>query len=429
MKQNRQILQLAVPNLISNITVPLLGAVDLAMMGRINSLTAMGAISLGAMIFNFLYWALGFLRMGTCGFTAQAYGAKRMDESVLTLFRALTVALGGALLLWIFQTPLLKAALAIASPEADLAQATARYFRLRIWAAPATIGAFAFAGWFIGMQDAKTPMWTAILVNVANIGFNALFVFVYHLGSDGVAIGTVLAQYTGLLLYAVLAGRRIARLSVRFSWQEVLAWNKLKRFLHVNSDIFLRTLLLILVFAFFTAQSSRMGNETLVMNTLLYQFFIFYSYAMDGFAHAAEALCGKFTGSRQQNLKKAVIRRIFLWGAGIATVFMLGYGLFFESILSVFTNDAGILAMSRPYLPWTLLITLIGFPAFLYDGVYAGSLATKAMLLTMLSATIGFFALFYGFYAPMRNHALWLAMSGFLALRGISMSLWWKRVG
>lgn len=425
---NGQILHLAIPNLISNVTVPLLGAIDLAMMGRMNSLTAMGAVSLGAMIFNFLYWALGFLRMGTCGFTAQAYGAARMDESVLTLYRGLFIALCGGMLLWVLQTPILRIALSAAAPEADLAEATARYFRIRIWAAPASIAAFAFAGWFIGMQDSKTPMWVAILINVANIGFNYLFVFVYHYGSDGVALGTVLAQYTGLLLYIGACAKRLSALPHRFSWRRIVEKTALKRFLNVNSDIFLRTLLLIVVFAFFTARSTRFGSEILVLNTLLYQFFIFYSYAMDGFAHAAEALCGKFTGSGQRQEKRRTVRYIFGWGLGIALAFTLCYGLGFNGIMHLFTEDAQILSLSRQYFFWIPLVTLLGFPAFLWDGVYAGSLASKAMLLTMLLAVAGFFALFYLFCTPLQNHAMWLAMTGFLCLRGVSMSLWWKRV-
>ncbi|MCM1041612.1 MAG: MATE family efflux transporter [Bacteroides sp.] len=426
---NGQILHLAVPNLISNVTVPLLGAIDLAMMGRMNSLTAMGAISLGAMIFNFIYWSLGFLRMGTCGFTAQAYGAGRMEESVLTLFRGLFIALCGGLLLWVLQTPILKIALSAAAPDAALAEATARYFRIRIWAAPASIAAFAFAGWFIGMQDSKTPMWVAILINIANIVFNYILIFVYHHGSDGVAAGTVLAQYTGLLLYIGFALRKLARLPRCLSWRKIMETRSLKRFLHVNSDIFLRTLLIILVFAFFTAQSSRFGNETLVLNTLLYQFFIFYSYAMDGFAHAAEALCGKFTGSGQQVEKKRTVKQVFVWGIGIALAFTLAYALFFGGIMGLFTQDTLILEMSRTYYPWVLGITLIGFPAFLWDGVYAGSLASKAMLLTMALSVAGFFALFYGFRPALQNHAMWLAMTGFLALRGLTMGIWWRKVG
>ncbi|MCM1531765.1 MAG: MATE family efflux transporter [Bacteroides sp.] len=425
---NSQILHLAVPNLISNITVPLLGAVDLAMMGRINSLTAMGAISLGAMIFNFIYWSLGFLRMGTCGFTAQAFGAKRLDESALILFRALFIALCGSMLLWILQTPILKVALWAASPEAELAETTARYFRIRIWAAPATVASFAFAGWFIGMQDSRTPMWTAILINIANIGFNYLFVFVYRLGSEGVALGTVLAQYTGLLFYLGFAYKKLRPHRRLWNWKQVWNASAMKRFLNVNSDIFLRTLLIILVFAFFTAQSSRFGNETLVLNTLLYQFFIFYSFAMDGFAHAAEALCGKFTGSGQQAEKKRTVKQVFVWGAGIALAFTLAYALFFGGILRLFTQDAVILEMSRTYYAWILGITLIGFPAFLWDGVYAGSLASRAMLLTMGIATLGFFALFYLFRTPLQNHAIWLAMTGFLVLRGLTMGAWWRKV-
>lgn len=441
---NKSILKLAIPNLISNVTVPLLGAIDLAMIGRIDSLTAVGAISLGAMIFNFIYWSLGFLRMGTCGFTSQAFGSGNKEETVLTLFRSLFIAGCGAFLLIVLQKPILQAALLWTRPEPDLAEATARYFQIRIWAAPATISAFAFSGWFIGLQDAKTPMWTAICINLFNILFNYIFVFVQGLGSDGVALGTLCAQYGGLLLNIGFAlrilrnkypaaspangkGKNSARAS--FPWMKIRAsavfqTRALNRFLHVNSDIFLRTLIIIFIFSFFTAESSRLGKECLVLNTLLYQFFIFYSYAMDGFAHAAEALSGKYTGGGLWFQKRKTVKQIFHWGTGTALFFCIGYAVLYTPILRIFTHDSGILTMSRDYYFWILGIALIGFPAFLWDGIYAGSLATKRMLLTMALAAAGFLSCYFLCRGFLHNHAMWLAMTVFLILRGGLMTLW-----
>ena len=482
---HRAILHLAIPNLVSNVTVPLLGAIDLAMVGRLNSLESMGAISLGAMIFNFMYWSLGFLRMGTCGFTAQAFGAGKQEETVLTLFRSLILALGGALFLLVLQGIILRLALLWAQPDPTLTEAVSEYFRIRIWEAPATISAFAFAGWFIGRQDSRTPMWVAISINLTNILANYLFIFVFDFGFKGAAMGTVVAQYTGLLLNTCFAlghlqreranlmdtgtsgtseltameatiakgmvgfssggpGRkkkknakglqeRAARQTHRpmhpgFTFRKVFQLSAFKRFLNINSDIFLRTLIIIFVFSFFTAQSTHFGSEYLVLNTLLYQFFIFYSYAMDGFAHAAEALSGRFTGSGEWERKRATVKAVFLWGIGIASAFCLVYALAFNGIFRIFTQDARILELSGDYYFWILGVVLSGFPAFLWDGIYAGSLATKPMLLTMAVAALGFFGAYFLFRGSLHNHSMWLAMLLFLSLRGLCMSLMARRI-
>lgn len=451
LQANKEILRLAIPNLVSNLTVPLLGAIDLAMIGHADDLAAMGAISLGSMIFNFIYWALGFLRMGTCGFTAQAVGLKNEKETLCILFRALFIVFCGSLLLLVFQTPILHAALLWAKPEADLARATASYFQIRIWAAPAALSAFAFAGWFIGRQDAKSPMWVSIGINLANIAFNYGFVFVKGMGAEGVAWGTVCAQYTGLLLNMGFAARSLnqqfrnagdrALQPRRFSCtalrqglenvraSDIFQSRPLKKFLNVNTDIFLRTLLTIFVFSFFTAQSTRLGNQYLVLNTLLYQFFIFYSYAMDGFSHAAEALSGKYTGGSRWNEKRAVVKQVFRWGAGTAAVFCACYAAFYTPILRIFTQDSALLEMSREYYFWILAIALTGFPAFLWDGVYAGSLAARSMLVTMALAASGFLAAYCLLVPSLHNHAMWTAMTLFLLLRGGLMTGWAFRSG
>ncbi len=440
---HREILHLALPNLISNVTVPLLGSIDLAMVGRSGKLEAMGAISLGAMIFNFLYWSLGFLRMGTCGFTSQAFGAGKQEETVLNLYRSLFLALCGALLLLVLQGPILKVALLWAKPEPGLTTATAEYFRIRIWEAPATISAFAFAGWFIGMQNSRIPMYVAISINLINILANYFFIFVSGFGSNGAAMGTVVAQYSGLLLNIGFAAHLLRKLRkerqgiredsnakprYRIRYRDIWQASALKRFLDINSEIFLRTLVIIFVFSFFTAQSTHFGSEYLVLNTLLYQFFIFYSYAMDGFAHAAEALCGRFTGSGEWDRKRRTVKTVFAYGFGIALLFTLVYAFSFDGIFRIFTQDTRILALCGDYYFWILGVVLLGFPAFLWDGVYAGSLATRPMLLTMLVAAAGFFAAYFGFRNNLHNHSMWLAMLLFLVLRGLCMGLMAKRI-
>lgn len=423
---HRRILRLAVPNIISNITIPLLGAVDLAMMGRLDGLVFAGAVSLGAMIFNFMYWAMGFLRMGTAGFTAQAYGARDEAEQGRILGRGLVLALAGALVLWGLQDVILYGAYWYMQPEADLWAATTGYFKIRIWGAPAAIATFAFSGWFIGMQNTRTPMWIAIAVNVFNILFNYLFVFIFDFKASGVAYGTLAAQYLGLglNLYCLC---RFYPAALRHLRDRAL-WHKAAfgRFLNVNKDVFLRTLLIIAVFSFFTAESARYGNTTLVMNTILYEFFIFFSYAMDGFAHAAEALVGRYTGEGRPREKNRCIRAIFLWGTGMTLLFAGIYTTAYEPILHLFTKEATVWQAARPYLPWVLTMTVVGFPAFLWDGVYAGGLRTRAMLYTMLSAAAAYFGLYYAARGAWGNHALWAALIVFLLCRSLLMTVLYR---
>lgn len=421
---HKKIVKLTIPNIISNITVPLLGAVDLAMMGRLNNINLMGAIALGAMVFNFMYWAMGFLRMGTCGFTSQAYGAGKTDELINILGRGILIALVGAFLLWILQIPIIRLALAWVDTDPAVAAATKSYFFIRIWGAPAAIMAFAFSGWFIGMQNTKIPMWIAIFINVCNIGFNYVFVFLFGMQSDGVALGTVLAQYAGLLLTLLIIFTKYKYLLPHFRLSLVVRLKEMKRFMNVNTDIFFRTLLIISVFSFFTAESARYGSEVLVLNTILYQFFIFFSYGMDGFAHAAEAMTGKYIGRGDISLLKKCVKTVFIWGFGMSLLALLVYALGYQNLLRIFTKDIQIHELAKEYYYWILVLPLLSFPAFLWDGVYAGALATKAMLYTMIGATIlCFFPIYYLLSSYWGNHALWFALLLFLVVRGLLMTL------
>lgn len=425
---HKSIVKLAVPNIISNITVPLLGAVDLAMMGRLNDIHLMGAIALGAMVFNFMYWALGFLRMGTCGFTSQAYGANQTHTLINILGRGILIALAGAFLLWVLQVPIIHLALRWVDTSPAIASATESYFFIRIWGAPAAIMSFAFSGWFIGMQNTKTPMWIAIFINICNVAFNYIFVFLFDMQANGVALGTVLAQYAGLLLTLFILCTKYKSLLSDFRWSLILKLKEMKRFMNVNTDIFFRTLLIISVFSFFTAESARYGSEILVLNTILYQFFIFFSYGMDGFAHAAEALTGKFIGRGEIPVLKNCVKAVFIWGFGLSILAVLIYAFAYQDLLQIFTKDSQIHFIAKGYYYWIVALPILSFPAFLWDGVYAGALATKALLYTMLVAVgLCFFPAYYLLAPYWGNHALWFALLLFLVVRGLSLSLWVKK--
>ncbi len=296
---NKKILRLAVPNIIANITIPLLGIVDLAILGHLESELYIGGIAIGGMIFNFLYWGFGFLRMGTSGFTAQAFGERNLKECILSLSRGFIVGLFSGILLIILQKPIGLLSFLVIDGSSEVEQLASQYYNIRIFAAPATLGLYAITGWFIGMQNTKTPMVIAIVVNILNIILNIFFVFGLGLKSDGVAYGTLIAQYIGFIFGIYFFFRYYKRLLKYWSKQAFLKFSAFREFFVVNSDIFLRTLCLIFVFSFFTARSANTDDTTLAINTLLLQFFMFFSFFADGFAHAAEALTGKFVGCKK----------------------------------------------------------------------------------------------------------------------------------
>ncbi len=421
---NKKILQLAIPNIISNITIPLLGLVDIALMGHLNHVKYIGAIALGGIIFNFIYWSFGFLRMGTSGFTAQAYGEKDEKKSITLLARALLVAFSAALLLIVFQVPIEWLSFRLINGSKEVEMLASEYFRIRIWAAPATISVFALSGWFLGMQNARYPMIIALVINAANIGFNCLFIFGFGMTSDGVALGTVLAQYLGFVLAIILLSKKYRTLFKLIEIKALLEVKSMVQFFKVNSDIFFRTLCIIAVFTFFTSKSAATNNTILAVNALLLQFLLFHSYFIDGFAFAGEALVGKYIGAQKPTQLKKVIKLLFLWGTILAIVFSVAYYAGNDLILKLLTNNIELIKAAQPYLAWVILLPLVGTASYIWDGIFIGATASKGMLYSMLGATfLVFFPLYFGFKEQLGNHALWLALVVFMASRGLFQSL------
>lgn len=433
---NRRILGLALPNIVTNITVPLLGMVDMAIVGHLSG-DHIGAIAIGTQIFNLIYWNFGFLRMGTSGFTAQAFGAERWDESIKILIRACAIALGIALTLIILQWPISLAVPHIFEGSSHVMSLALTYFFVRIWAAPATLGLYAIKGWFIGMQDSKTPMWIAIALNCVNIVASLLFVIVLHWDIFGVALGTVIANYTGLLLGIIFLRRKI-RKDNNFSFftlhvsllKEALHWTEMRRFFKVNSDIFLRTLCLSGVFTFITAASSHISDQILAVDALLLQFFTLFSYIMDGFAYAGESLVGRHIGARQLRHLKLAVRLLILWGLALTVVFTGLYAAFGNQFLHIFTDKPDVIAAAGDYMTWVLAIPVCGFAAFLFDGIFIGATATRTMRDAMFIATAAFFAIYYGLKyhfgtadEHVWNNILWTAFIVFLTLRGLLQAI------
>lgn len=417
---DRRILKFAVPNIISNITVPLLGFVDMALMGHLNSPVYIGAISLGTVIFNFIYWSLGFLRMSTSGLTAQAYGRKNPEQAAKVLTRALFVALIAGIVILIARNAIANVGFNLLDGTDAVKNEARTYFSIRVFAAPASIALFAFSGWFLGMHNAKIPMIIAILVNILNITISFIFVVLLEYKSDGVAIGTVCAQYLGLFLYIFYLFRKFPELVKFISPRNIKPLQELRNFVSVSGDIFFRTLMVILVFTWFTSESAGQGNTVLAVNSLFREFLMFFSFLMDGFAYAAEPLVGGAIGAGKRNELRSIVRRIFRWGIAITVLTSAIYGGLGMQIMSLLTNQEVILETARPYLVYIALIPVACFASFLWDGVYIGVTASRQMLYSILISTaVFFFPVYFLLEDTLGNHALWIAMLLFMFSRGI----------
>lgn len=418
-EMNRRILRLAIPNIISNITIPLLGMIDTAIVGRLGEAAAIGAIGIGTTIFNMIYWTCGFLRMGTSGITAQAYGSRNLRECTHILVRSMTVAVTLAVLLVIFRHPIGTLALRLMQGSEGAQRLAADYFFARIWAAPASISLFAIHGWFIGMQNSKTPMVVSLISNVVNVVFSLLFVFHYDMGIAGVAWGTVVAQYSGVAASWIFWSVNYGRLRKYIDWRASMRLKPMTQFFHINKDIFLRTLCLVAAYTFFTAASSRFGDEVLATNTLLMQLFTLFSYMSDGFAYAAESLTGRYIGARNRRGLKEAIGRLLWWSLAIALLYVAVYLLGWRSILSLFTDSEAIIDTARHYIGWVIVIPLAGCIPFLIDGILLGATRTQMLRNTMFIAIACYFGLYYATVPALGNNAVWLAFVSFIVLRGI----------
>ena len=427
-KMNKSILKLAIPNIISNITVPLLGLIDLALMGHLGSEIYIGAISLGSVIFNFIYWGFGFLRMSTSGFTAQAYGEKKSAETITILIRALLLTLSVSVIILLLQSPIAWASFKLIGGSAEVETLANEYFRIRIWAAPAALSLFVFSGWFLGMQNARYPMIIAILVNVVNILLSVFFVFGLKMKSEGVALGTVISQYAGLLTAVFLLFKRYKKMLPMITKAGITDIKFIANFFKVNTDIFIRSFCIIVVFTFFTSKSASINDTILAVNSLLLQFLMFFSFFIDGFAFAGEALVGKFIGAKQiENLKK-VVKLLLYWGMGLAVTFTLLYLTGTNFILKLLTSQADVIQTAQQFLVWVVLIPVASVSSFIWDGIFIGATASRPMRNSLLVSTFLIFAPVYYFLNPIwNNHALWMGMLLFMFSRGIILSLLYKK--
>ena len=441
--RDRQILQIALPSIVSNITIPLLGMIDVAIVGHMGSPAYIGAVAVGSMIFNLVYWLFGFLRMGSSGLTSQALGRRDLTEIASILARSVFIAFSIALLLILLQIPMKWASFALIGPTEDVVPFASTYFNIVIWGAPAVLGLYSMLGWFIGMQNTRFPMFISIMQNVVNILASLTLVYGFGMKIEGVAMGTVIAQYAGFIVALGLVVRYYGRLfrggrkeegGVRNVCRRVFSLHtphsSLLIFFRINRDIFLRTLCLVAVNLYFTSAGARQGAVILSVNTVMMQLYLFFSYFMDGFAYAGEALGGKAYGARNTTAFHETLRRLWMWTLIVATAYTLLYIIGGQRIVGLLTDEPQVIETSRNYLYWAWLIPAAGCVAFIWDGVFIGLTATRGMLVSSFLSALAFFAichisLLFPHSSLPENHFLWLAMVIYLAMRGILQTIWY----
>lgn len=422
---NRQILRLAIPNIISNLSVPLLGAVDTAVVGRLEHVYYLGAIAVGSIIFDFIFWGFGFLRMGTTGMVAQAYGEQNERKTRIILYRVLLVAAISSVFILLIQYPLIEASLYLVNASPEVEEYTRLYYHIRIFAAPATLALFGLNGWFLGMQNSTYPMIVTIFLNIVNIILNLIFVFRYNMTVDGVATGSLIASFLALGLAFILYRKKYGALKLEINWSELIEAEELRKFFSVNRDIVIRTLCLIFSYAFFTAKSAEMGDVVLAANTILLQMWYISSYGTDGFAYAAESLVGRFKGAKDNEQLKATVKANMLWGLGLGILGTTTYALLDTEIITLFTDKENVIAVAMTVVIWLIAAPVVNSVCFIWDGVYIGATATGAMRNSMLVATILVFIPVYYISEPFAGiHALWMAMTAFMVARGVILSLY-----
>ena len=429
---NKEILRLAVPSILANITIPLVGLVDTAIVGHLGDAAVIGGIAIGTMLFDLLYWNFGFLRVGTSGLTAQAYGRGSKEECRRILAQSMSLVGMATLFVWAIQWFFVTAVLAIVPCSEEAASVAREYFFIRIWAAPATLSLFTMKGWFIGMQDTKSPMVVDILVNVVNMAASYGLAVYTPLGIAGVALGTLYAQYSGLILAALIMVFKygIVRIGLR-EMREAMKGPGVKRMLSLNRDLFIRSLCFMVVYVGFTSLASRYGDTELAVSSILMKFFMFFSFFVDGFAYAGEALVGKEFGRNQESGVKSqdlkdVVRALFRWSIGVGVAFTLLYAVWGHAFIAMMTSDGEVLEASKQYLGWLNWMPIVSALAFMWDGVYVGATAGKQIRNAMIWAAVAFVVVYAVTFSWAGAQALYIAYFAHLIARVVYLTKEWK---
>ncbi|MDF1761106.1 MAG: MATE family efflux transporter [Coxiellaceae bacterium] len=423
MSLNKRIPHLAIPMILSNLTIPLLGLVDTAVMGHLPHAYYLAAVGIGAMLFNMLYWVFGFLRMGTTGLTSQAFGQADTAQMTLVLARHVIIGFAFGILIVILQVPIAKLAFHLIDASPVVTQYSLQYFHYRIWAAPAVLVNMVFMGWFIGLQKPRIALLLSLVINVLAAVFDIVFVYGFGMTTDGVALATVIAQCMGFLLgiycvYDCLHGKP-------WQWQRGILWSKQKvvELFGVNRDIFIRTLCILFVFAYFTREGAQFGAIILAANVILFNFQEAMAYALDGFANATEALVGEAVGKKDESLLQQSIRQAGWFSLWVAIAFVVFYLIFGKMFIHLLTNIEQVRVAAGHYLIYLIISPIISVWSYWLDGIFVGAMRAKDMRNSMLISMLVFFAVFWLLYS-WQNHGLWIAFLCFMAVRSITMGLW-----
>jgi MATE family multidrug resistance protein len=413
--------------ILSKIWVPLLGLVDTGVTGHLNDSVYLAAVAIGSTIFGFLYSGVNFLRMGTTGITAQRYGADDNDGLKIALGQAVVVALIVAAGLILLQNPLGDIALRLLGPNSEVAVYAREYFTIRIWSAPATLVNYALIGWFIGLQNARIPLYIVLAINLTNIALDLIFVVILGMDVDGVAAASVIAEFTGAAVGLGFVISEFRKRDGHLRWSKLNSFSEYTHFFSVNANLFIRTMALMFTFAFVTAAGARMGSLILAANAVLMNLLHLISFALDGFAHAAEALVGKAVGAQNRQALQKSVALTLRWSLYVA---IFSCGIFYfggESIIRLLTDLPDVVETSLLYLPWIVALPIVAVWAYLYDGVFVGATRSKDMRdIMVFSALLVFLPAWY-LLRPFENHGLWLALTLFLASRSVGMHIYYRR--
>jgi len=425
--QNKDMWRIAAPMIISNVSVPLLGMVDTGVTGHLDNSAYLAAVAIGATIFTFIYMGMNFLRMGTTGLAAQSFGAGDNDGLRAALGQALIVGLLIALVLIVFQGPIGQVALKLLGGDAETQKYAGEYFSIRIWSAPGTLANYALIGWFIGLQNARIPLLIFLTINLTNIALDLVFVVILGMTVDGVALASVIAEYSGFLVGATFAVSMLRKRAGHWPFARLTIIGAYKAFFSINANLFVRTMALMFTLSFITAQGARLGGQVLAANALLLNFQYLTAFGLDGIAHAAEALVGKAIGQRRRDALAHSVNLTLKWSVIFALGFTVVYVVAGPSIISILTDLPDIRETALRYLPWMIASPLVSVWCFLYDGVYIGATRARDMRNIMVFSVLFVFLPAWYLLQPLGNDGLWLAFLLFMASRGIGMHLGYRR--
>jgi MATE family multidrug resistance protein len=419
---------MAGPIVLTNVSVPLLGAVDTAVVGHLPEVYYIGAVAIGAMLFTYIYHLFNCLRMGTTGPTAQARGAGNYAEVRAIVYRALLLAVAIGSVILMLQLPILSIAFWLIESSPEVERYAREYFLIRVWALPAVLGVYAIIGWCYGLQDVRSPLVMLFFTNGLNIGLDLLFVFGFGWGVSGVACASLSASYAGLFLGLYYVRRSLRSMPGDGRRARIFEPVQFARMVSINSDIVLRTLCVVSVLAFFMAKSAQLGDLALAANQVLHNFLVFTSFALDGFAHAAESILGADVGRRNRAAFLRGKRVVFQWAAIVGVLTLAVFALTGHGIIALLTNIAEVRAAAADFLFWPVIMPLVSVWAYTYDGIYLAATRTKIMRNTMIVSFLMFLAALYTLMPVLGNTGLWIAFMTFLGCRGLLLHLYFPRV-